>query len=177
VGYRFRRFGDQLPGLLDEKIAVLLRPGGIQASDFRPRRIHHIRWADAKRIELAHGARRFAYTHSSDDKRWTMDPGENRRKLNAPQAFVDSVLALLSLSAGEWLELDELGELSSRLDLVVFDERAQGLSFSLAKDAEGRVICLENGSAARVSEQQLDDFEAQYHTGLLEGLIELFQDE
>lgn len=177
VGYRYRRFGDDLPGLLDESLAELLVPGGIDPADFRPPNIHSIRWADARRISLSYQNKEFIYTHSADDKRWTVDPGEDKRKLDAPKAFSESVLSLLSLFAEEWLDDYDPSGLRNRLEVIVYDERGNGLSFVLGEDAGGRLICLEDGSAAVVSEERMRVFEQSYKRGLLEGLIELFQDE
>ena len=177
VGYRYRRFGDQLPGLLDESLSELFVPGGIDPADFRPPNIHSIRWADARRISLSYQDKEFIYTHSADDKRWTVDPGENKRKLDAPKAFSESVLSLLSLFAEEWLDEFDPEELSERLEVIVYDALGNGLSFVLGRDAAGRLICLEDGSAALVSLERMRIFEESYQRPLLEGLIELFQDE
>ena len=171
LGRRFLRFGDELPAVIEEKVAALIELG---LDDFRSNRIHRVRDFDVKSVTLTHGGRTFRYDHPNE-KDWNL----SESRFDAPTGFVELTQTLFALRAERWLEPeDRPAEPLDALDVVLTPrDGGEPLSFTLARDESGGVLWIDGERAAEVSRQQLADHAATYRgVGFFEGLLELFRE-
>lgn len=161
-GRLFLRYGDDLPGFVEQSIAelCLLTPAALRSKD-----IHRIdEFKDQVRwVKVRRGERELAYLRMNDTD-WVA--GDNQ--VAAPKDFVQCLDSLLNLAAEEWLEAPP-GELSDKLVVEVSCATRPGATFTLGRDAAGRGICLEDGLAA-VIDTRVEAFDRD----LIDSLLGLF---
>ena len=164
AGRRFRRFGDELVGVLEERVAELL---GERVEAFRSMQIHRIRPEDVRSVVLEYDGRRFAYVHP-DEERWLVEGDD----FDAPSDFVGTTVHLFSLRARRWLEGFDAASLERRMDVTIASRAGDAIELSLGRDAAGELVCVERGLAALV---ETDAQRALFGVDLGEKLEALFR--
>ena len=167
-GSLFLRFGDNVPALLDRSVVELF---DLAPESFRSRRIHRVRPEDVRSVHLVAEDRVLVYRHPND-RDWFV----GTTRFVAPKAFRNSLFTLLALRAEHWLDPGEAPSLRDRIEVSL--ETQPGLpavAFTLGRDEEGNLICLEGDLAARVDPEQLAKHREAWGEDLLDALRGLFE--
>ena len=149
AGRQFLRFGDQLPGVIEEEAAGLVELG---LDAFRSSRIHRVRAVDVARVSLTSGDTTILYRHPNE-KEWFV--GETR--FDAPRDFLDLTETLFALKTEAWLdEWDVALPLEDEVAVeLVPRQGGDPLVFRLGRDAEGRELYVSKSRAAVLDGAQL----------------------
>ena len=145
VARRFRRFGDQLAGIIEESVADLCAK---TIADYRSSKIHRVRAVDVHSVTLERGEQRFAYVHP-DEKSWVIE----RSDFPAPKEFVATTVHLFSLRARRWIEDPAEArppEDGSAVGVTMISRQNEEIAFRLWRNADGELLCLEDGVVAVV---------------------------